>query len=163
MGITKDILIQKLKNSFESSIETLTDFNGTLTICVKKEKLIDICNFLRDDLDLIFDMCKDVVGVDYNRPEYRFEVVYNLYSLKNNFRFLLKTKLEETNLRIPSVVGIWQGANWPEREVFDFYGIIFDGHPDLRRIYMPEDFEYYPLRKEFPLMGIPNSIPLPRK
>ena len=163
MALNKEILIQKLKSSFDTSIETITDFNGTLTMCVKKEKLIDICNFLKDDLDLIFDMCKDVVGVDYDRPEYRFEVVYNLYSLKNNFRLLLKTKIEETGLHLPSVVGIWPGANWPEREVFDFYGIIFDGHPDLRRIYMPEDFEYYPLRKEFPLMGIPNSIPLPRK
>lgn len=163
MAITNEILIQKLKSNFESSIETIADLNGTLTICVKKEKLIDICNFLKDDSDLNFDMCKDVVGVDYNRPEYRFEVVYNLYSLKNNFRLLLKTKIEETDLHVPSVVGIWPGANWPEREVYDFYGIIFDGHPDLRRIYMPEDFEYYPLRKEFPLMGIPNSIPLPRK
>ena len=163
MAITKEILIWKLKSNFESSIETIADFNGTLTICVKKEKLIEICNFLKDDLDLNFDMCKDVVGVDYNRPEYRFEVVYNLYSLKNNLRLFLKTKIEETGLHVPSVVGIWPGANWPEREVFDFYGIIFDGHPDLRRIYMPEDFEYYPLRKEFPLMGIPNSIPLPRK
>jgi NADH-quinone oxidoreductase subunit C len=163
MIITKEILIQKMSGNFESAVETIADFNGTLTICVKKEKLIDICKFLKDDLDLYFDMCKDVVGVDYNRHEYRFEVVYNLYSLKNNFRLLLKTKLEESDLHVPSVSGIWPGANWPEREVFDFFGIIFDGHPDLRRVYMPEDFEYYPLRKEFPLMGIPNSIQLPRK
>jgi NADH-quinone oxidoreductase subunit C len=163
MSISKEILVQKLKSDFESSIETIADFNGSLTICVKKDKLIEICNFLKDDSDLNFDMCKDVVGVDYNRPEFRFEVVYNLYSLKNNFRLLLKTKVEESELHVLSVVGIWPGANWPEREVYDFYGIIFDGHPDLRRIYMPEEFEYYPLRKEFPLMGIPNSIPLPQK
>jgi NADH-quinone oxidoreductase subunit C len=163
MAKTKEIIVQKLKGNFESYIESVIDFNGTLTICVKTEKLIDICKFLKTDFDLLFDMCKDVVGVDYNRTEYRFEVVYNLYSLKNNFRLLLKTKLEESNIHIPSVTGIWPGANWPEREVYDFYGIMFDGHPDLRRIYMPEEFEYYPLRKEFPLMGIPNSIPLPRK
>lgn len=163
MAKTKEIIVRKLQDNFASDIESVVDFNGSLIICVKKEKLIDICKFLKADFDLLFDMCKDVVGVDYNRAEYRFEVVYNLYSLKNNFRLLLKTKLEESNIHIPSVAGIWPGANWPEREVYDFYGIIFDGHPDLRRIYMPEEFEYYPLRKEFPLMGIPNSIPLPRK
>jgi NADH-quinone oxidoreductase subunit C len=155
-------LISKLKSNFETHLETIVELNGTLTICIKKEKLTDICKFLKDENELSFDMCKDVLGVDYNRPEYRFEVVYNLYSLKNNYRLLLKTRLLGSDLHIPSVVNIWAGANWPEREVFDFYGIIFDGHPDLRRIYMPEDFEYYPLRKDFPLMGIPNSIPLPR-
>jgi NADH-quinone oxidoreductase subunit C len=163
MSDLKNIVVQKLKDNFENYIQSIVDFNGTLTVCVKKEKLFDVCSFLKNDSELDFDMCKDVVGVDYKRVEFRFEVVYNLYSIKNKSRFLLKTQLEESNPHVPSVVSIWPGANWPEREVYDFYGIVFDGHPDLRRIYMPEDFEYYPLRKEFPLMGIPNSIPLPRK
>ncbi len=156
-------LIEKLNENYGTSIESVVEFQGTLTITVYREKLKEICNFLRVDFDLSFDMCKDVVGVDYQRPDFRFEVVYNLYSIKNNFRFLLKTKLQESDLRVPSVVDIWPGVNWPEREVYDFFGIIFEGHPDLRRIYMPEDFEYFPLRKEFPLMGVPGSIPLPRK
>lgn len=159
----KSLLIEKLKNQFGNSIESINDFNGTLTIQIQKQQLIEVCEFLKEDSDLHFDMCKDVVGVDYYRPEYRYEVVYNLYSLKNNFRFLLKVRVSEDDMRVPTVVNIWPGANWPEREVYDFFGIIFEGHPDLRRIYMPENFEYYPLRKEFPLMGIPGSLELPRK
>ncbi|RCK76685.1 MAG: NADH-ubiquinone oxidoreductase chain C [Ignavibacteriae bacterium] len=159
----KELLVNKLKENFKTDIESVTEFQGTLTVLINKSRLIDVCQFLRNDTDLHFDMCKDVVGVDYYRPEFRYEVVYNLYSLKNNFRFLLKIKLAEEDMHVPTVVNIWPGANWPEREVYDFFGIIFDGHPDLRRIYMPEEFEYYPLRKEFPLMGIPGSLELPRK
>lgn len=159
----KQVLLDKLTNNFSAFIESIQECRGDLTVAINKEKLLDICTFLRDDFELSFEMCKDVVGVDYNRPESRFEVVYNLYSLKNKFRFLLKVKVDESNLHVPSVVNIWPGANWPEREVYDFFGIIFDGHPDLRRIYMPEEFEYFPLRKEFPLMGILGSIPLPYK
>lgn len=159
----KNLLIQKLKSEFGNSVESIIDFNRTLTIQIDRGKLIEVCTFLKEDPDLHFDMCKDVVGVDYYRPEYRYEVVYNLYSLKNNFRFLLKIRVSEEDMHVPSVVNIWPGANWPEREVYDFFGIIFDNHPDLRRIYMPEYFEYYPLRKEFPLMGIPGSLELPKK
>ncbi|MBI1806028.1 MAG: NADH-quinone oxidoreductase subunit C, partial [Ignavibacteria bacterium] len=72
-------------------------------------------------------------------------------------------KVNESDLHVPSVSHVWSTANWHERETYDVYGIIFDGHPDLRRMYMPEEFEYYPLRKDFPLMGIPGSLPLPRK
>ncbi len=159
----KELLIRKLKENFNSDIEAIVDFQNTLTILIKKQCLIEVCKFLKNDPDLHFDMCKDVIGVDYYRPEFRYEVVYNLYSLKNNYRFLLKIKLSEEDMHVPTVVNIWPGANWPEREVYDFFGIIFDGHPDLRRIYMPEEFEYFPLRKEFPLMGIPGSLELPRK
>ncbi len=159
----KQKLIEKLKENYGTSIESVVEFQGTLTITVAKEKLKEICTFLRNDFDLYFDMCKDVIGVDCQRTDFRFEVIYNLYSIKNNARFLLKVKLQESDMHLPSVVDIWPGANWLEREVYDFFGIIFDGHPDLRRIYMPEDFEYFPLRKDFPLMGIPGSITLPRK
>ncbi len=159
----KDILIEKLQQKFGSIVLTTEEFRGDLTITVSKENIPNICFFLRDDIDLNFSSCRDVIGVDYNRPEYRYEIVYNLYSLKNNFRLMLKTRLQENDLHVNSVVEVWPGANWPERETYDMLGIIFDGHPDLRRIYMPEDFEYFPLRKEFPLMGIPASIPIPRK
>ena len=97
------------------------------------------------------------------RRENRFEVIYNLYSLQNRQRLRLKIFTDESNLHVPSVTPVWPGAGWPEREAFDMFGIIFDGNNDLRRMYMPEEFEYFPLRKDFPLMGIPDSIPLPRK
>jgi NADH-quinone oxidoreductase subunit C len=106
---------------------------------------------------------RDVCGADYARPGERFEVVYNLYSLKHNRRLRLKVRVDEEDCRVPSVTPVWAAANWYERETFDMFGITFDNHPDLRRIYMPPEFEYHPLRKDFPLMGVPGSLPLPPK
>jgi NADH-quinone oxidoreductase subunit C len=89
-------------------------------------------------------------------------VVYHLYSLQHTTYVRLKVRVDENDLTVPSVAGLWASANWHERETYDMFGIKFTGHPDLRRMYMPEEFEYHPLRKDFPLMGIPDSIPLPR-
>ena len=87
-------------------------------------------------------------------------MIYNLLSLKNRHRLRIKTFTEEENPKVHTVTGIWGTANAHERETYDMFGIVFEGHPDLRRMYMPEEFEYYPLRKDFPLMGIPGSLPL---
>lgn len=130
---------------------------------VRKDAVVTCAKLLRDDERFAFDSLRDVCGADYARPGERFEVVYNLYSLKHNRRIRLKVRVEESDCRVPSVTGVWPAADWAERETFDMFGIRFDGHPDLRRIYMPPEFEYYPLRKDFPLMGIPGSLPLPRK
>jgi len=89
--------------------------------------------------------------------------VYNVWSLLHKRYLRLKVPAEEEHPVVPTVTGIWPGANWHERETFDMFGIRFEGHPDLRRLYMPDEFEYYPLRKDFPLMGIPDSLPLPRR
>jgi NADH-quinone oxidoreductase subunit C len=83
--------------------------------------------------------------------------------MKNRHRIRLKVFTEEEDLKVPTMTGVYGTANWHERETFDMFGIIFEGHPDLRRVYMPDDFEYYPLRKDFPLMGIPGSLSLPKK
>ena len=98
----------------------------------------------------------------------RFEVVYFLYSITHADRIRVKVAVAENSLHIPSAVGIWESANWYERETYDMYGIRFDGHPDLRRFYMPEDYvdpttgeQLYPLQKDYPLMGIPGAAPLP--
>jgi NADH-quinone oxidoreductase subunit C len=85
-----------------------------------------------------------------------------VYSLKNKKYLRLKVTTDDGE-KVPTVSGVWSAANWHERETFDMYGIVFEGHPDLRRMYMPEDYEYYPLRKDYPLMGVPDAIPLPRK
>jgi len=159
----KERILEKLTTHFKDSILSTNEYRGELTIVVKKEDIVRICQLLRDNEELCFDSLRDLCGVDYYRPEERFEVVYNLYSLKNNFRLRLKVRVDETDLHVPTVTGVWSTANWHEREAYDMYGIIFDGHPDLRRMYMPEEFEYYPLRKDFPLMGIPGSLPLPPK
>ena len=157
------IIVEKLKAQFPRSVEGTSEFRNDLTVVVKKQDIVPVCAFLKTDPELSFDMIIDLCGVDMYTPEGRFEVVYNLYSLKNQKYVRLKVRVEEEDPVVPTVTGIWSGANWHERETFDMMGIRFSGHPDLRRLYMPEEFEHYPLRKDFPLMGIPDSIPLPRK
>ena len=166
----KDKILEKLSQRFKASVLAVEEFAanpslyGTdLVITLKKSDIVPVCEFLRDDNDLRFDSLRDLLGIDQYRPESRYEVVYNLYSLQNNSRVFLKIKVDETELKVPTVSGVWPAANWLEREAYDMFGIVFEGHPDLRRMYMPEEFEYYPLRKEFPLMGIPGSLPLPQK
>lgn len=156
-------IVERLKASCGASITGTQEFRGDLAVTVKKNDIARVCEFLRDDPELAFDMVIDLSGVDMYRPEGRFEVVYTLYSVRNKKYLRLKVYVDEDDCNVPTVSGVWSGANWHERETFDMFGIIFTGHPDLRRMYMPEDYEYYPLRKDFPLMGIPDSIPLPRK
>lgn len=159
----KEKLLKKLKLHFKDSIESINEFRNELTIFIKKVDIVKVCKFLRDDETLRFDSLRDVCGTDQDRMGDRYEVIYNLFSLRNKFRLRLKVRVDEDNPHVPTVTCIWPSANFSEREAYDMFGIIFDGHPDLRRIYMPEEFEYHPLRKDFPLMGIPGSLPLPRK
>lgn len=159
----KEKILEKLNLNFRNTIKNVQEFRGELTLLVKKEEIVNICRFLRDDSELKFDSLRDICGVDRYQPGERFEVVYNLYSLVNKFRLRLIIHIDENDPHVQTVSDVWPAANFAEREAYDMYGIIFDGHPDLRRIYMPEEFEYYPLRKDFPLMGIPGSLSLPRK
>jgi NADH-quinone oxidoreductase subunit C len=130
-----------------------------LTIEVSKENLVEICRLLRDDDELAFDMLIDICGVDYDTYEgkkthpSRFASVYHLLSVKNNHRIRLRTWLEDDFPIVDSVVSVWTGANWFEREAFDLLGIIYSGHPDLRRILTDYGFIGHPLRKDFPLEG----------
>lgn len=159
----KETVLKKLQSQFPDAIVSTNDYRDELTIVVKKQYIVSVCQFLKDSPELQFDSLRDICGVDYYRPTDRFEVIYNLYSMKNNIRLRLKVSVDENDIHVPTVTGVWPAANWYERETYDMFGILFDGHPDLRRIYMPEEFEYHPLRKDFPLMGIPGSLPLPRK
>ena len=156
-------IIQRLKVQFPDSIEESDEFRDDLTVLVKTEDIVKVCNFLKNDPELAFDMIVDLCGVDMYRPEGRFRVVYNLYSLKKKKYLRLNVLVDEDDPIVDTVSVVWSGANWHERETYDMYGIKFKGHPDLRRMYMPEDFKYFPLRKDFPLMGVPDSLPLPRK
>lgn len=158
-----DSQLQSLRENFRDSIQLVNDFRGERTLVVKKADIVRVCEFLRDNEAFRFDSIRDICGVDYYRPDDRYEVVYNLYSLEGKLRIRLKVCVDESDMHVPSVTSVWEGADWLERETYDMFGIFFDGHPDLRRIYMPEEFEHYPLRKDFPLMGIPGSLPLPRK
>lgn len=157
------LITQKVQAQFPDSIEAVTEFRGDLTLQVEKNDIVKVGEFLKNDPELAFDLIVDLLGVDMYRPEGRFEVVYNIYSIKNKKYLRLKVQVNEEDCIVPTVSGVWSGANWHERETYDMMGVKFSGHPDLRRMYMPEEYEYHPLRKDFPLMGIPDSIPLPRK
>ncbi|MEE8575308.1 MAG: NADH-quinone oxidoreductase subunit C [Thermodesulfobacteriota bacterium] len=129
-----------------------TIFRGELTCLVKTEAVADICNTLKSDESLKFDFCSDVVGVDYLTTKPRFGVLYHLYSISKTHRVRIKVKVDDGE-SVPSVANIWRSADCAEREVYDLFGIVFDGHPDLKRIYMPHDWEGHPLRKDYPLRG----------
>ena len=125
---------------------------GQATLHAGRDGLLELLTWLRDDSDCLFRMLIDVTAVDWPQREERFDVVYNLLSLRHNMRLRIKVPAgEETP--VPSVTGIWSAALWLEREVWDMYGIYFSGHPDLRRILTDYGFEGHPLRKDFPLTG----------
>lgn len=157
------LILQKLKEKFPDVNFELSDYRGELTIKFDKKYIVEVCKFINSDPELLFTFCSDITAIDWATRKNRFTVVYNIYSIQNNIRIRLKADVDESDCAIDSVTSVWQAANWQERETFDMYGIKFNNHPDPRRMYMPEEFEYHPLRKDFPLMGIPGSIPLPKK
>lgn len=156
--ILQDVVDDLSENYTESFIEVYQSSGDTFAR-IEAEANIEICQYLKEQHRFIY--LSDVFGIDRFTSDERFEVVYNLFSMRDQERLFLKVRLPEENPVIQSVTPIWKSANWMEREVYDMFGIEFTDHPDFRRIYMPEDFEYYPLRKEFPLLGIPGSIDLP--
>lgn len=159
----KEKLETLLAEKFPGTDFELTEFRGEVTLKFNKSLVVPVCEFLRDNGELAFDQCVDVTAVDWAKKKNRFTVVYHLFSINNKTRLRVECDLEEHEPHINSVSSIWQSANWYERETWDMYGIKFDGHPDPRRMYMSEEFEYHPLRKEYPLMGIPGDQPLPKK
>jgi NADH-quinone oxidoreductase subunit C len=159
----KELISQKLKDNFIDAELEFSEFRNELSVKLNKKFVNPICKFLKEDSELEFLLCEDITAVDWAKRKNRFTVVYHIFSIKNNFRLVLKSDVDENDCNIDSVSAVWKTSNWQEREVFDMYGIKFNNHPDLRRIYMPEEFEYHPLRKDFPLMGIPGSLPLPKK
>jgi NADH-quinone oxidoreductase subunit C len=161
--ILKEIILNKLKEKLPHIKISDSEYKGELTLFFEKQNVVEICRILKDDPELQFRLCEDITAVDWARRTNRFSIVYHIFSLKNNFRLNLKTDVDESDLKVKSVSSVWKTADWHERETYDMYGITFLNHPDHRRMYLPEDFEYYPLRKEFPLMGIPGSFSLPKK
>ncbi len=152
-------LAADLKARFGDAVGETTLYAGETTIYVSRDALVAVCTYLRDEVG--FDYMADMVSIDRFTETDRFEVAYNLCALAARRRLRLKVRVDEDDAVVPSVVHLWPGAGWHEREAWDMMGVRFDGNPDHRRIYMPEDFEYHPLRKEFPTLGIPGSLPLP--
>jgi len=156
--MSERIEIQKIREQYPEAIEEIYEFRGDTWIYIRPECLLRVCQLLRDDPDLNYLYISDVMGIDWlpkwqagEKPK-RFEVVYNLYSPVSFQRIFLKVRVNEGE-RVPSVTPIWEGANYPEREVYDMFGIPFEGHPNLKRILMPDDWVGHPLRKDFPLGG----------
>jgi len=152
-------IIEALRDEFGEGVWRVETYAGEDTVFIEKDRIREVCRFLREELDFTYFI--DLGGIDRFTEEDRYEVFYNIFSLERQKRIRLKVRIDEDDLHVPSVVSVWKAANWNEREAYDMLGLHFDGHPDLRRMYMPEDFEYYPLRKEFPLLGVPGSLPLP--
>ena len=152
-----------LKSKLQNFKIQYSDVNGTPSLIIPKEEVLNVCKTLKEDESLKFNSCVDAVSVDRFEKKNRFEMIYNLVSIDNNERVFIKLILDSKNPEMETLSFIWKSANWYEREAYDMMGINFLNHPDLRRMYMPESYEYYPLRKDFPLMGIPDSIPLPNK
>ncbi len=147
-------VVTALRAHFPEAVEEVTNFRGQLAIRVRNEDIAVVCRYLRDEPEWRFAMLSDLCGVDMIRlREFpRFDVVYQLYSIEHNRRLRLKAGVDEFG-SVASVTPIWPGANWPERETYDMFGIVFDGHPDLRRILLPEDWHEFPLRKDVPQEG----------
>jgi NADH-quinone oxidoreductase subunit C len=147
-------IAQKIKEIFPDDVLAVNEFREQVSVTVRKNRIREIARFLHDDPALYFDYLIDVCGVDYlGKKEKRFEVVYHLYSIKYRRAIRVKAEVAEEDPSIDSVTSVWIGAGWHEREAFDLYGIKFTGHPDLRRILMPEDWEGFPLRKDYPVKG----------
>jgi len=138
--------------SIDADIREWRVEHGELTVDVRADRIVQVLQFLRDDPLAKFLVLIDLAGVDYPGRGKRFDVVYHLLSMHNNTRIRVKARVAEDET-IPTVTGIYPCADWFEREAFDMYGIIFSGHPDLRRILTDYGFEGYPLRKDFPLTG----------
>jgi NADH-quinone oxidoreductase subunit C len=146
--------LERAYPEFNDAIEKVLVDRGELTLFVKREKLFDVAKILRDKLR--FEMCLGVNGVHYPADKGReLHAVYPLLSLTNNRRIRLEVAVPIDDPHLPSLVEVWAGNNWHERETFDMFGIIFDGHPALTRILMPDDWNGFPQRKDYPLSGIP--------
>ncbi|EFM59360.1 NADH dehydrogenase subunit C [Brucella sp. BO2] len=141
-----------IRERLGDAIEDANLAYGELTLCVPVASLIGVLTFLRDDVQCQFVNLTDISGVDYPQREKRFDVVYQLLSPRQNQRIRVKVQADEDTL-VPSAVPVFFGAEWYEREAYDMYGILFSGHPDLRRILTDYGFEGHPLRKDFPLTG----------
>jgi NADH-quinone oxidoreductase subunit C len=142
----------QIKAALPAEVEDVDMRLGELMLVVKGEAIVRVLTYLRDDPACLFKMLIDICGVDYPERAQRFDVVYNLLSLKHNRRIRLKVRTDEVT-PVPSVVSVYSAANWYERETWDLYGVAFSDHPDLRRILTDYGFDGHPLRKDFPLTG----------
>ena len=150
-------LVKKLRAKFKEAVIEATEFLGQLTIRIEPSKIVEVCDALKLDRETPFNYLSDLTAVHYpDRTDAPFDVVYNLYSIPANERVRLKVAVTDTD-GVASVISVWPSADWPEREVYDLFGVRFRNHPDLRRILLPPDWEGHPLRKDYPLEAVENQ------
>ena len=150
-------LLASLGKLFGPKILEKTEFRGETTFAINASDLREVAKFCRDELS--FDYLVDITSIDNFGEEPRFEIVYELYSMTLAIHLRLKLKVSEDKPEVPTLSDIWPTANWHEREIFDMMGLRFADHPDLRRILMWDGYPYFPLRKEFPVEGLPSDMP----
>src|ERR1700740_2189410 len=155
--ITNEELLNSIKAKFESDVTEVTEPYGLLTFETTREKITEILTFLKTDPQLQFIFLTDVTAIHYPAQEKPIGVIYHLHSLASGIRVRVKVFLADDDVHIPTATTLWDGANWMEREAYDFLGVIFDGHPDLRRILNVDDMTAFPMRREFPLED-PNRV-----
>ncbi len=154
--ILKDVY-ERIKAKFPDAVAQVVECPGDPYCVVKSASLVAVCRWLRDDPELRFDLLSSLGGTDDAKSLW---VVYHLYSIPKNHRAVLKVEADRANPSVPSVSGVWRTADWHEREAYDMYGIVFEGHPDLRRILLPEDWPGFPLRKDYEFPDEYQGIPL---
>jgi NADH-quinone oxidoreductase subunit C len=155
--ITNEELLKKISDKFNDQVTLVGEPFGLLTLETGREQIIDVLTFLKTDASLQFIFLTDITAIHYPEQEKQIGVLYHLHSLVNNVRIRLKVFLTIDDVHIPTATVLWEGANWMERETYDFFGVIFDGHPDLRRILNVDDMLVFPMRREHPLED-PNRV-----
>jgi NADH-quinone oxidoreductase subunit C len=155
--IPNEQLIKAIADKFDTQVTVVGEPYELLTVETGREQIIDLLTFLKTDAELKFTFLTDITAIHYPEQEKQIGVIYHLHSLTTNTRIRVKVFLTDGDVHIPSATVLWDGANWMERETYDFFGVIFDGHPDLRRILNVDDMTAFPMRKEFPLED-PNRV-----
>lgn len=150
-------VIQSITSAFGDRISVPSEPYGLLTFETSAENISEVLRFLKEDKELKFNYLTDITGVHFPEQELSIGVVYHLHSLFNNVRVRIKVFIDSKKPHIPSATSLWNGANWMERETYDFFGIIFDGHPNLKRILNVDEMEVFPMRREYPLED-PNRV-----
>jgi NADH-quinone oxidoreductase subunit C len=155
--ITNEELLKKINEKFDQQITVVGEPYGLLTIETGREQIIELLEFLKNDTVLQFIFLTDITAVHYPETANPIGIIYHVHSLVNNVRIRIKVFLPAEDYHIPTATTVWHGANWMERETYDFFGVIFDGHPDLRRILNVDDMTVFPMRREYPLED-PNRV-----
>jgi NADH-quinone oxidoreductase subunit C len=155
--ISNEDLLKKISDKFHDQVTNVGEPFGLLTLETGREQIIDVLSYLKNDAALQFIYLTDITAIHYPEQEKQIGVIYHLHSLVNNVRVRIKVFLTDVDVHIPTATVLWNGANWMERETYDLFGVLFDGHPDLRRILNVDDMTAFPMRKEFPLED-PNRV-----